>query len=349
MKGDSHIKDNVEKRDYRCHVANIGLHQFHNGLPEKGVYVSLTGTMGKGRKRKVFSEVDLGIKLGLYKLDQICAVDREASVCKLNEAMYGSHHVFQGDIADAVKALHEAKTYMPMVNLDFMTTPESEFERIASIASVLQRQKGKAVLVMNFVTRCAYQDDKPELHDVLARLHESPALRSIFRNHGVWQGWAKALYDPFKTRTSKLPMVSIALVKNEGATATFTNPTILSVTPSTGKAGRKELYSHDFCYDIAVSMKKQSLTQICRDLNVPYGSVYVAMERHGFDTKSKSLSPTLKTTNRPMRGHSAFFDLSRCKRIASALKAGNKMATLCRDANWRRSSVDRAMNRYNLL
>jgi hypothetical protein len=83
-------------------------------------------------------------------------------------------------------------------------------------------------------------------------------------------------------------------------------------------------------------------------LNVPYGSVYVAMERHGFDTKSKSISPAIISPDKPMQGKPAFFDLERCTNIAKALKRAS-MAHICRNNDWRRSSVDRAMNRYNLL
>lgn len=359
--GDKHINNNVEKRDYRCHVANVGLNEFPNGMPKNGLYISLTGTMAEGTRRKKWGEIDYGCKLGLYKASNIVSVDSNAEVCVANRRMCkrgdnANIKIFEGDIKDAVLNAAKENKVISMVNLDFMTTPETEFERVAAIAEAVQGQKEKCVMVLNFVTQVPFQSANP---DVLGRMHESVRLSRIFRNHAIWTGWAKSVYDPFHTRTSRLPMTSIVLVKNEGVWAdkqTFVpSPNIINrKAVYTGVIGRPEIWTKELLFDYAKQVKSgMKLKVVCEKNGVSYGSVFSAMKRHGMTTKIKKCKATIDAlkSGRPEQGKAAFFNLERCLQIKNIVEGGGwgAMSKLCQENGWRRSSVERAMNRNGVV
>lgn len=211
-KGDFQIKDNVRKRNFRSSLINIGNSEYPNGIPANHKYVSLAGTFIQDGKIKKHSEIWFGLRLKLFKTNQVIAIDSNKAVCQKNQN--GKIQIIHDEISDAIADLVVSGNKIAFLSLDFMRTPEMEYENMIKIFKFLSAQKTKCVVVMNFIIRSRRDKYNPELENITKRVTDNKVLNKILReNH--WNGRVKANLDyVIESKTSKTKMRAITLIKN---------------------------------------------------------------------------------------------------------------------------------------
>lgn len=211
--GDKHIKNNVRKQTFRAYVANVGLSEFPEGLPE--LYVSLTGTFVNKNGIQKLSEVWYGLRTKLYKDDQIVSVDLNKDVVEMNKKYSKEIRCVHNNIVQTIKDICFGGEKISMIVLDFMRTPEIEIENVKEILKTITMQKEKCVVLMNFVVRNRQEKYDSKMEKIHERISAFKEVKTILKL-GKWQGWIKPFLDyQFKSQPSRTPMKSIVLIKPE--------------------------------------------------------------------------------------------------------------------------------------
>jgi hypothetical protein len=264
---------------------------FPNGMPEEFHFVDMAEeyTMfvnGKSGKRVINPETLIGkmLREKLVKPKQIITIERERSVVNLNNKAKTGIRNELGDFFKVMHRLTQAGVKIGFICQDMMCMPTANFaKKQAFMFSDLSNQGGACGIDLTLSMKSQFSSTlKGSAISYLKKVKQfNSAMRKMDHKASVWNLADVSAYRYISSRT---PMEVTAFVMERNYDFSKTALKVKQVKEaskkqSTGKAGRKPKYDNNLLVKVVKKVNKgKKLSVVCRDLGLPYASVYNALK-----------------------------------------------------------------------
>jgi hypothetical protein len=224
-----HNEDTIEKRLWRAACVEAIREQFPNGVPADQKIVIL-GAVFTDESRNIIggSEVDLLLRSGLVKANQIVSVDCDEKVTDINAKNKAGVKCETGWLDAVIESIVKGKQKIAVVNADFMDTHIKMATPTARIMRAMSRQRNKALLMVNInsLVRNSKNNKNNGQFNALEGLSKHQAFRLQIRqdsyNRSTWEPISMTINNgnksPYQKRhfnyvSSSAPMSTVFLTK----------------------------------------------------------------------------------------------------------------------------------------